>query len=132
MKIRYIISEKWKPSEIYAAMQAIEFSLKYYKLKGGHLTIKLVNNLIEDATAERKRSNRFEIRLKQTDNILRCIFHEMTHVKQFANDGFLPAECTFKGKKYDVGSSFEAYMLSPWEMEARAMEDLLLNLFEEE
>lgn len=126
MKIRYIISENWKTKEISKVMQAIDFAVKYYKLDKGHLTVKLVNDIPEDATAERKRSNRYEVRIKPSkkDILLECVFHEMTHVKQFAKDGYRPRISSSRG--------FVEYMLTPQEMEARAMEAVLIHLFEEE
>lgn len=126
MKIRYIISENWKTKEISKVMQAIDFAVKYYNLDKGHLTIKLVNDIPEDATAERKRSNRYEVRIKPSKKniLLECVFHEMTHVKQFAKDGYRPRISSSRG--------FVEYMLNPQEMEARAMEAVLVHLFEEE
>lgn len=127
MKIRYIISENWKTKEISKVMQAIDFAVKYYKLDKGHLTVKLVNDIPEDATAERKRSNRYEVRIKppKKDILLECVFHEMTHVRQFAIDGYRP-------RTSSSSRGFVEYMLTPQEMEARAMEAVLIHLFEEE
>jgi hypothetical protein len=53
------------------------------------------------------------------------IAHEMIHVKQYELDGLedLPGDTVqFAGKFYRMENKLE-YWLSPWEMEARAMED---------
>ena len=69
----------------------------------------------------------YEIRLNSRYNdkrIVKSVFHEMTHVKQFAFDGLKMGSRVdeFKGKKYRRVDYWDA----PWEVEARQMEKILL------
>lgn len=69
----------------------------------------------------------YEIRLNSRFNnkrVARSVFHEMTHVKQFAFDGLELGSRTdeFRGKKYRRVDYWDA----PWEVEARKMEKKLL------
>ena len=69
----------------------------------------------------------YEIRLNSRYNdkrIVKSVFHEMTHVKQFAFDGLKMGSRTdeFQGKKYRRVDYWDA----PWEVEARRMEKFLL------
>ena len=69
----------------------------------------------------------YEIRLNSRFNnkrVAQSIFHEMTHVKQFAFDGLELGSRTdkFRGKKYRRVDYWDA----PWEVEARKMEKKLL------
>jgi hypothetical protein len=69
----------------------------------------------------------YEIRLNSRYNdkrIVKSVFHEMTHVKQFAFDGLKMGSRVdeFKGKKYRRVDYWDA----PWEVEARQMEKFLL------
>lgn len=139
MKIRYIISEKWESQYIVQFIAALNFGIKYLKLEG-HLTVKLINGTdeaTEEATAEAKKNKRYEIRIARNrlnqDEPLRALFHELVHVKQFAVDGLKAAKdgWEYKGSRYKPFDSLESYLLAPWEMEARAMEEAMICLFEE-
>ena len=70
----------------------------------------------------------YEIRLNSRFNdkrVIQSVFHEMTHVKQFAFDGLELGSRTdkFHGKKYKRVDYWDA----PWEVEARKMEKKLLR-----
>ena len=70
----------------------------------------------------------YEIRLNSRFNdkrVIQSVFHEMTHVKQFAFDGLELGSRTdkFHGKKYRRVDYWDA----PWEVEARKMEKKLLR-----
>ena len=70
----------------------------------------------------------YELRLTRRFNdkrVIQSVFHEMTHVKQFAFDGLELGSRTdkFHGKKYRRVDYWEA----PWEVEARKMEKKLLR-----
>ena len=133
MEFRYFINNKWAKDEAYRIMEAVEFVAKYYKLKTGVTTVKLITVDEVEATADRLKNNRFEIRLVKTklktdDEVLRAVFHEMTHIKQFMFDGLRLAGQATKWKTETFNSNTE-YWFTPWEMEARAMEEPLLYLF---
>jgi hypothetical protein len=65
------------------------------------------------------------------EKIVECVAHEMVHIKQHELDGFdleiqgRSHTATFQGKHYRMDNLYE-YWLSPWEMEARAMEKFFL------
>ena len=70
----------------------------------------------------------YEIRLNDKFNderVIRSVFHEMSHVKQFAFDGLEMGSRVdkFRGKKYKRVD----YWAAPWEVEARKMEKKLLR-----
>ena len=124
MQYRYYISNKWPKDLIVKAFDAFEFGAKFYKLKGV-TTVKFINQDCNDATSEKIKNSRFEIRLNlakvsDENHLLKCIFHELTHLKQFQQDG-LDAKL--------ISKSLEEYLLSKWEIEARGMEDALVYLF---
>jgi hypothetical protein len=143
MNIRYSISEKWASPQIIKVIEALEFSIKYYKIQDDKSTLyaKLITGKDEplDATADRIKNKRYELRLNhhllQDDEpeLLKSIFHEMTHVKQFIVDGlrYNSKSGYWQGKTYPTKTA-DDYWFSPWEMEARAMETPLWHLFEEQ
>jgi len=143
MNIRYSISEKWPSKDIKLVMDALEFAIDYYNIFDvkATLTAKLITGHDEpcDATADRIKNKRFEIRLNyqilkgNEAELLKTIFHEMTHVKQFINDGlrFKQKRAMFQEESYTLEVA-DDYWFSPWEMEARAMETPLYNKFMEQ
>jgi hypothetical protein len=135
MEFRYIISNKWTNAEIRLILDALEFVSDFYELNKGVTTVKLINDDPLDATAERLKNNRFEIRLTRSKlvsntEILKALFHEMTHVKQYLYDNLRLSGHTAKWQTKSF-KNFD-YWLAPWEMEARAMEDALVHLFLQE
>lgn len=79
--------------------------------------------------------NRFKIlidkRCKKPERV-KVLAHEMTHLKQFRNGELKdipPVEgislCMWKGELHGMTGIPKDYYLSPWEMEARAMESWL-------
>jgi len=136
MQVRYSISECWETSATIEVMHAINWVIKYYELKDtpGTLTVKLIKGLDEEleGTAARIKNKRYEVRinwskLPNLKDILKAVFHEMTHIKQFVkndlkiyNDGLIGE---WEGHLYSTKSDW--FWNSPWEMEARAMEEPL-------
>lgn len=141
MKFRYSISEKWSTDEIIQVMNALEFAVRFYEIQDEKATLmcKLITGTDEpcDATADRIKGKRFELRLNRArlttkSEIIKAVMHEMTHIKQFINDGLrlYSKAAKFQGKQYEMNEAVD-YWFSPWEMEARAMEEPLYHLFEE-
>lgn len=141
MKIRYSISEKWDSTTIVTVINALDFAIDFYNIKDDKatLTCKLITGLDEscEGTADRIKNKRYEIRinyslLKTRNELLRAIMHEMTHVKQFINNGLrlYDKAAKYNGEHYDMNTG-QDYWFAPWEMEARAMEEPLLRLFED-
>lgn len=131
MEFRYYISNKWTKEEVAHVMNMLEFCANFLKVKGV-TTVKLINQDSVEATTDKIRNKRFELRfnraqLKTLDEILTAIAHEMTHIKQFQFDGLNLQTKTFKNTKCS-----EDYWFTPWEMEARAMEDPLVIMYKRE
>ena len=136
MKITYITSHNWSSPDLCEVIEAVQFGLNYLKLTGGRLRVKLVNKDDVLATTERIKSNRYEIRISHTatksNQMLETVFHELVHLRQFHNKELRVQKngWNYKGVFYLL-ESVEDYLLAPWEMEARAMEEVLLNAFAE-
>lgn len=142
MKLRYSISEQWKPEDIKRVIDAVVFCIDFYELEDpkSTLNVKLINGQYEkdEATADRIKNKRYEIRLNRLlliddSEMLKAVFHEMTHVKQFVENGLriYHKAARYENTKYEILNAKD-YWFSPWEMEARAMETPLYHFFEEE
>lgn len=140
MRIRWSISEKWEHKEIMLAMEAIKFGIDFYDMADDKATlhVKLINDSqYNSSTACRLKNRRYEIRLPKsllstTEKLLLALFHEITHTKQYIFNGL---RVYSSGKKAQwEGQECEPtdYWFSPWEMEARAMEEPLYRKFMEE
>lgn len=133
MRVRFIISEKWPLDIIHEVLDAVDWAIKFYELTDSKstLTVKLITGRDEllDGTADRIKNKRYEIRVKYAEDYLEALFHEMTHVKQFVKDGlrFYHGAAKWQNTKIHKPD----YLTSPWEMEARAMEQVLLYKFQE-
>lgn len=60
--------------------------------------------------------------------VVEIIGHEMTHIKQFVHDALDLDRCSFKGEQYIIENDLD-YWFSPWEIEARGMEQALWAYF---
>lgn len=71
---------------------------------------------------------------KDVHEVLSTVFHELTHVKQYIQDGFdmTKDSAVWKGKSFKITGTFWNYWKSPWEKEARKMEKRLLKRYLEE
>jgi len=131
MEFRYYISNKWTKDEIVHVMEALDFAASYFKLTTGVTTVKLLaTESGEYGTADKIKNNRFELRVKKDsniDNVFRTIFHEMCHINQYVNKGLSLSGkmAKFEGKEH----SKDDYWFSPWELEARSLEEALLYHF---
>lgn len=58
----------------------------------------------------------------------RCLFHESVHIWQYETGRLVDVDdyCLWDGVKHNIYSEGEEYFWSPWEIEARGMEDALL------
>ena len=121
----------WPKSKRKLVKSAIDFSIKYYGLKAENeypLKIKLTS--LDDIYGDAWYSeDYFEIRLADRGKnkiLLRSVFHEMCHIKQFVFDGLeLEAQqYKFLGRSYKIN-----YWNTPWEIEAKKMEKKLLQKY---
>ena len=120
------------------------FEATAFRIKNKRYEIRLSRTNIEDTL----------------DAVLIALFHELTHVKQFVKDGFqlIEGKAYWKTKKIKLQTNMEfkaeimqseidfpielknkdkitlgdLYWFSPWEMEARAMERVLVHLYEQD
>jgi hypothetical protein len=66
--------------------------------------------------------------IKGRRKLVELIGHEMTHIKQFEHDALDLESCSFKGDEYIIEDDLD-YWFSPWEIEARGMEQALWAYF---
>ena len=66
--------------------------------------------------------------IKGRRKLVELIGHEMTHIKQFEHDALDLDKCSFKGNEYIIENDLD-YWFSPWEIEARGMEQALWAYF---
>lgn len=129
MKIRYQISDAWQPSEIIQLVEAASWGISTLGIvcPKSKLNIKLLTGANETTlgTTERLKSKRYEIRVIYHKDFLRTFFHELMHVKQYHLEKLNMDKKSWKGVTYENFS----YLESPWEVEARGMEDYLLHEF---
>ena len=138
MKCRYQISEKWKTRDIILVMEAIEFAVEFWDIADpkSTITVKMLTGSPSDdcASADRIKNKRFELRLnhsrlKDSSELIKSVMHEVTHIKQYIENGLRMGAkvARYEGEEY---RDFD-YWFTPWEMEARAMEQPMFHLFEE-
>lgn len=74
--------------------------------------------------------NTHTVRIWKTEGSLHTLFHELTHVRQQAEDELELYEmgAFYKGEKYEDWD----YWSAPWEVEARHMEEVLFHKFQKE
>lgn len=136
MLITYSKKRKWKDEDVEKAVAAACWAMVYYDLKDVSVHLKLEGGLFDDAQAycerEGKRLYTIELgkRVIKDGVLLETIFHEITHVKQYEREGLKikVRHGKFRGETYSLEKD-EDYWLSPWEMEARAMEGAMINFY---
>lgn len=134
MRVELFWERCWEPEEVDTVEQAVMFAKEFFNLKGGKLEVLLDDKLESGSVAEAFRLSKKKFMLavskeaiRDTEDLLKCVFHEMTHIKQYKHNGlrFGTKKVELGGQKYPFKDSID-YWLSPWEMEARAMEEALL------
>ena len=118
-----------------AMYHAASYAEKKLKIENQEILIgfvdKIENSGLEDSIQYAqcrydRKENYFLIHIvadKENDYIeaLECLFHELTHVKQFAKEDLMQLESDdwrWKGKIYRDPKTFEEYEKVPWEREA--------------
>jgi len=136
--------EKVSPKLLDSIKAAVAWSCKFFKLDYKHdIELRIVLDKLEEGlqgyTLEHEPGWEYELVLNTGENeILKTIFHEMTHIKQHLHDGFaiFTKEAHFDGMVYtwDNWHEFESlyYRQSPWEVEAQKYENELLDKFIQE
>lgn len=138
MRAKVLWERCWSIEDAILAESLVEFAMSYFKLGKGKLEVLMDENIESGSIAEAVRvsKNKFMIVLSKNmidsdESLAKTIFHEMTHIKQYMEDGFKigAKKVSWQGKKFNMKSEKD-YWLSPWEMEARAMEEALLRFWE--
>lgn len=135
-KLKYIISEAWKSDKLVDTIEFCEFAARFFQFPDNLMvTIKLTNGFEEGGTTEKLRNNRYEIRVSGNSayNPLLVIAHEFCHVWQM-HSGVLEAVTDTKsiycGIEYEAGNDPVKYLSAPYEVEARAYEEIMFAVFE--
>ena len=128
MKMRFNIKKKhWSRKDRSRIAKAVRYSAYRYGMQDLDLDIKLGGkNGKYYGFSDFDIDSGFKIWLYPSDMLLRTVFHEMTHIKQFYRGDLDMDKSTprWKGKKYK-----QPYWLCPWEQEAHEMEEVLLKEF---
>ena len=95
------------------------------------LNVRMYHSSMIDSEAEGyclARSTRvFDIDVCVYTNLLKTLAHEMVHVRQWARKELSLDRTFWKKRKY--GSDYD-YWTSPWEVEARKLQDTLVKAYE--
>ena len=127
------IKKGWWPWERQQlAVKALDFAIKHYELQDECVDypVKLILTKFKDNYYGDSWMHEwgYEIRINSRFNdyrMIRTIFHEMTHVKQFARGELEMGTKVdkFKGKEYKRAD----YWTAPWEVEARKAEKKMMR-----
>jgi hypothetical protein len=138
MRAKVFWERCWDVEDAILAECLVQFAIGYFNLGKGKLEVLMDEDIESGSIAEAVRvsKNKFMIVLSKNmidsdESLAKTIFHEMTHIKQYMQDGFKigAKKVSWQGKKFSVKSEKD-YWLSPWEMEARAMEEAMLRFWE--
>ena len=138
MRAKVLWERCWSIEDAILTENLVNYAIDYFKLGKGKLEVLMDEDIESGSIAEAVRvsKNKFMIVLSKNmidsdESLARTIFHEMTHIKQFMQDGFKigAKKVSWQGEKFNVKSEKD-YWLSPWEMEARAMEEAMLRFWE--
>jgi hypothetical protein len=138
MRAKVLWERCWSVEDAILTENLVNYAIDYFKLGKGKLEVLMDEDIESGSIAEAVRvsKNKFMIVLSKNmidsdESLARSIFHEMTHIKQYMQDGFKigAKKVSWQGEKFSVKSEKD-YWLSPWEMEARAMEEALLRFWE--
>lgn len=132
----------WTLMERHLAADAIDFALQHYGIpsKDINLRVRLCGEQRGEYGLTVAFGTRFIIKLYRVhstlEEILRSVFHEMTHLKQgyedqldmhyHEEDGVV---VHWDHYTFDENALEKDYYNTPWEVEARDAEDLLLDLY---
>lgn len=145
VKVKRKAKTSWHKSWTEVIQEAVEFSAAQFNLSKKKIQVDVVlkNDPSVDYAGVCLTLNpmkRFVLIInaayaESSDHILELIFHEMTHVKQEFHNGLVMDDTTeahYEGMVYSFASNQEfqeAYYDLPWEVEARAMQKKLLNIW---
>lgn len=134
MRVKYNIKAKkqWSQYLRDTVRAAVEYALGEYDLRGhGKLTVKL--NFVPGEYGSAISFDEDEHMIfvsadKDPVLVIKTVFHELWHIRQYIYDGLeLENKTAFwKGayySSYDEEMDFDEYFALPWEVEAREMEE---------
>jgi len=138
MRAKVFWERCWSTEDALLTEQLVDFAIRYFDLGKGKLEVLMDEEIESGSIAEALKlgKKKFMIVLSKNqidsdESLARSVFHEMTHIKQYMKDDFKigAKKVSWQGEKFNVRSEKD-YWLSPWEMEARAMEEAMLRFWE--
>lgn len=138
MRAKVLWERCWDVEDAILTENLVNFAIDYFKLGKGKLEVLMDEDIESGSIAEALRLSKKKYmivlsknQIDSDESLAKTVFHEMTHIKQFMQDGFKigAKKVSWQGKKFSVKSEKD-YWLSPWEMEARAMEEAMLRFWE--
>lgn len=138
MRAKVFWERCWSTDDAVLTEQLVDFAIRYFRLGKGKLEVLMDEDIESGSIAEALKISKKKYmivlsknQIDSDESLARSIFHEMTHIKQYMQDGFKigAKKVSWQGKKFSMKSEKD-YWLSPWEMEARAMEEALLRFWE--
>lgn len=142
MKVKYKVKAKKRWNLLHRALvrDAVWFAIKHYDLRNfGTLTVKMnyIPELYGSAVSLDEDEHIIFVSAGQSPiDIVKTIFHELWHVRQYIYDGLelQPNVASWKGREYafSLDQEYDDYYNLPWEVEARAMEKKLFKRYKKE
>lgn len=127
-----VVSKEWNDHEVEACVQSMIYAWNVLEVsKKTRVTVKFLRgHSVYTGLTEQERVKSYLIRLyyntEGIDAMMKTAMHEMVHVAQFRSGKlrYEPAMVWYDGT---VDSDDLAYLESPWEKEAYAMEEVLFK-----
>lgn len=133
VKVRVKARKAWSRRDRDAAKAAMQFAIEQTGIAGwGKVILKLCAHSDQCGSAINLDDETFIVHVTakaDQDEMIKTIFHEMWHVRQYIFDGLTleGGAARFAGEDFDVditSCTHEEYWNTPWEIEARAFEEV--------
>lgn len=137
VKLKVKAKKLWSRRDRDAARAATQFAAEQFGLEGLKIVVKLNKDPFHCGTAVDLENGTYMILVswyKDQDHFIKTVFHEMTHVAQYVFKGLEMTNDSveFDGQRYKFSvdeCTDQEYLDAPWEVEARAMEEVLFKLY---
>jgi hypothetical protein len=119
-------------------VEIAEFAAELLKISNFELLIEQATSMEDSSECQMFRDGSFRIIIENGIDysaIIEHVAHEMVHLRQYKHDELImfANEVIWKGKPYPYADyQTDEYFLSPWEMEARALEAWIKFRWEEQ
>lgn len=124
----------WDWKRLYTAVNVAMKELNLDFLPG-RITVEMLPGTVEGFYGDSvdEGCNHYTIRVCDLGDVYRTLFHELAHVFQYAWEGLSieTDRAHFRGEDYFINvKEWESYYNAPWEVEARQLEEQLLEAWE--